>query len=486
MKTIVERIVPVIEQATQAAVQQAKVAVAGPDELTTPELLAMLEQYQQATQQVITQQAGLIDQHSTTIQQLTGALAAVQTALPSQITDALSAYNTGVVAPLLQQQAANTAGLSTLQGVVTSNATAMTTALATKATTTDLSALATTVGGKASTADLQALTSTVAGKALATDLTALTSTVNTKAAASDLTALTAVVGGKALASDLTATNSTLSALTTTVGGKASASDLSALTSVVGTKALASDLSTTNNTLTALTTTVGGKALASDLATTNSNVAANTTAIGLRATTASVTALQSTVTQNTADIATKATTAALNTEKGRIDGLLNTTVPALQADTALRLLRSGDTATGLIKGPDATVKTAYPTFQQTFGGINSPRRTIQNITTGTTTMVALTDTTGQNRTILPIGIQFLLTSSLNLLSTVTVKLGTTSGGSEIYTKTYSVLTGLVGKVTTIDQPTTATPLPAGQILYATVVGGGVWTVFFDAVFLPTAS
>lgn len=324
----------------------------------------------------LTPLAAIIDQQGATIQRQAGIITALQNALPGQISDALTAYNTAMVAPLAQQQATTASALSVLQGTVTTNATAATATLATKA----------------SAADLQALTTTVASKALASDLTA----------------------------------------------------------------------------------------------TNNNVAANTTAINLRATTASVTAMQATVTQNTADIATKATTAALATERTRIDGLLNTTVPALQADTATRLLRTGDTATGLIKGPDATAKTAYPTFQQTFGGVNSPRRTIQNITTGTTPMVALTDTTGQGRTILPIGIQFLLTGSLNLLSNVTVKLGTTSGGAEIYTKTYSVLTGLLGKVTTIDQPITANPLPAGTVLYATVVGGGVWTCFFDAVFLPTAS
>jgi hypothetical protein len=393
--------------------------------------------------------------------------------------------------------------VSTLSGRVTSLANVVndpTAGLATKAAGTDVNNLAATVAGKANAADVSSLQATVS--------------TNTANIASHTTAL----AGKALASDLVTTNSNLTSLATTVsglpavisqakqdvktellGGAGAAFDtlqelatlelntesltqaltlrvgsvegvvnnattgIAALNTALAGKALATDLATTNSTVSTLTTTVASKALASDLATTNSNVAANTSAINLRA-----------------------TTAALSVQQGRIDNVLTTTVPALQADTALRLLRSGDTATGLIKGPDATVKTAYPTFQQTFGGVNSPRRTIQNITTGTTAMVALTDTTGQNRTILPIGIQFLLTGSVGLLSSVTVKLGTTAGGAELYTKTYSLLTGLLGKVTTIDQPVSATPLPAGQILYATITGGGQWTCFFDAVFLPTAS
>jgi hypothetical protein len=202
-------------------------------------------------------------------------------------------------------------------------------------------------------------------------------------------------------------------------------------------------------------------------------------------TGQVTTLRNTVTDASTGLATKASTTDLGTQKTRIDGLLTTTVPALQTDIASRLSRSGDTATGPIVVPTATNKIAAPRFEQVFGGINSPRRTMENISTGTTELQPLTDTTGQNRKILPIGVLFLLMGN-QPSGSVTVKLGTTAGGAELYTKTYSLLTGLLGKVLAPDLPASATPLPAGQRLYATVSGGGQWTCFFDAVFLPTAS
>jgi hypothetical protein len=203
-------------------------------------------------------------------------------------------------------------------------------------------------------------------------------------------------------------------------------------------------------------------------------------------TGQVTTLRNAVNDTSTGLATKASATDLTTQKGRVDTLVSTTVPALQTDIASRLLRTGDVATGQIVVATATAKTAAPRFEQVFGGINSPRRTMENITTGTTELQPLTDTTGQNRKILPIGVMFLLTGSLNLGSNVTVKLGTTPGGAELYSKTYNLLTGLLGKVLAPDVPTSATPLPAGQRLYATITGGGQWTCFFDAVFLPTAS
>lgn len=426
----------VLDKTKLEAAEVAVAKVAGPDVLTTPNVLARLEQYQAATQAIIDQQA-------------------------AQINDLLNQ------SAILSQQLATKASADSLATVRQR----LTTAEATLATTATVSYVSQQLQA---VADLDAgQTQALAGlqAALASDAGTLQGILS-KQASYDL-----LLPGLRSDVDAKATAATVSSLTGQVTTLRNI--VNDTTTGLATRAASTDLA-------ALTTTVAGKALASDLTTTNNNVAANTSAIALRATTTSVAALQASVTQNTTDIATKATTTALTTQVSRIDGLVNTTVPALQADTALRLLRTGDTATGLIKGPDATAKTAYPTFQQTFGGVNSPRRTIQSITTGTTAMVALTDATGQNRTILPIGIQFLLTGSQGLLSSVTVKLGTTNGGAELYTKTYSVLTGLLGKVTTIDQPTTATPLPAGQILYATVVGGGVWTVFFDAVFLPTAS
>jgi hypothetical protein len=202
-------------------------------------------------------------------------------------------------------------------------------------------------------------------------------------------------------------------------------------------------------------------------------------------TGQVTTLRNTVTDASTGLATKASTTDLGAQKTRIDGLLTTTLPALQTDVSSRLLRSGDTATGPIVVPTATNKIAAPRFEQVFGGINSPRRTMENITTGTTELQPLTDTTGQNRKILPIGVLFLLMGN-QPSGSVTVKLGTTPGGAELYTKTYSLLSGLLGKVLAPDLPASATPLPAGQRLFATVTGGGQWTCFFDAVFLPTAS
>lgn len=236
----------------------------------------------------------------------------------------------------------------------------------------------------------------------------------------------------------------------------------------------------------LRTDVDAKATAATVSTLTGQVtsvrnAVNDSATGL-ATRASATDLASLTTT----VAGKALATDLTTQKTRIDGLLTTTVPALQADTALRLLRTGDVATGPLVVPTASNKQAAPRFEQVFGGINSPRRTMENVTTGTTELVALTDTTGQNRKVLPLSVLFLLTGTLNLGSTVTLKLGTTPGGAELYTKTYSLLTGLLGKVLAPDLPATATPLPAGQRLYATITGGGQWTCFFDAVFLPTAS
>lgn len=332
---------------------------------------------------------------------------------------------------------------------------------------TTIAQLQTVLNGKASAdslatvrQNLTTLTSTVAGKANAVDVEQqfaanyeldTTQTAAIKAAQD----LLATDGGllQNLMAAQTQLGNVVTGLRTDVDLKAPASTVSTLTGQV---------TTLRNTVNDGSTGLATKASAADLTTTNSNVAANTSAIALRA-----------------------TTAALNTQAGRIDGLVTTTVPALQTDISSRLLRTGDTASGPIVVPTATNKTAAPRFEQVFGGINSPRRTMENLTTGTSELLPLTDTTGQNRKILPINVLFLLTGN-QPAGAVTVKLGTTSGGAELYTKTYSLLTGLLGKVLAPDLPASATPLPAGQRLFVTITGGGLWTCFFDAVFLPTAS
>ena len=231
-------------------------------------------------------------------------------------------------------------------------------------------------------------------------------------------------------------------------------DMRTLATQLQAKANASTVQQISQSVNTLSAAMNGKADTSEVNTLQASVVQHGNALNNKASTATVNALAATVTQQTTDIAGKVS-------------------------------KAGDTVTGLLVVPPATHKLAAPRFEQVFGGINSPRRTMENLTTGTMELAPLTDTTGQNRKILPIGVLFLLTGNLNLLSTVTVKLGTTSGGAELYTKTYSLLTGLLGKVLAPDLPASATPLPAGQRLYATVVGGGQWTVFFDAVFLPTA-
>jgi hypothetical protein len=285
----------------------------------------------------------------------------------------------------------------------------------------------------------------------------------------------ALLNGKASADSLAAVRQNVTTLTSTVAGKADTTyveqqfqanyDLD--TTQTNAIRAAQDLLATDGGLLA-NLLAGQQTLTNQVSGLRADVDLKAAAATVSTLTGQVTSLRNTITDPTAGlVATNTLAATANTEANK------------------RLLRSGDTATGPIVVPTATNKIAAPRFEQVFGGINSPRRTMENITTGTTELQPLTDTTGQNRKILPIGVLFLLMGN-QPSGTVTVKLGTTPGGAELYTKTYSLLTGLLGKVLAPDLPASATPLPAGQRLYATVTGGGLWTCFFDAVFLPTAS
>lgn len=442
-----EPIHPFLKPAVSAAVVETKGAPTAP---TTDEL-----------QKLLAQHAALINQQSTVIQQQQATITALQGAIPDQIANALTSYNATIVAPLVQQVGLTTTGLATL-----------TTAVGTKASATDLAALVTTVGTKAPNADLSALQGIVSTHT--SDIAANVTVLATKALATDVTALATVVGTKATQADLTS-------LSTTVAGKATSTTVAALAGVVDTKASATDLSS-------LATTVAGKALASDLIATNNTVAANTTAINLRATTASVTALQTAVTQNTTDIAARATTAALAVQTGRVDGLLNTTVPALQADTAQRLLRAGDTSTGPQMQPVATLGGAAPRFDQTFGGLNSPVRGAYNL--GTTAVALgpgpLTDPTPQGRKAQVIQVFIAMRTAPVLGVSTTIKVGTTPGGSDIYTKTYalSALPALNNLLQAV--PTSIAELPAGTVLYAQAVNnlgtdGGKWDAIVQSYY-----
>jgi len=190
--------------------------------------------------------------------------------------------------------------------------------------------------------------------------------------------------------------------------------------------------------------------------------------------------------------------AVDTQKGRVDGLLQTTVPALQTAVESKLSKAGDTATGQIKGPvaDATAlgKTAYPRFEQVLGGINQPSRIAQNVGSTPVAFDPLTDTTGLNRKVMPVNVIFLLTEMppTSLLGSVTLKIGTTAGGSEVYSKNVStsLLSGVLNKLTA-EVPSTALQLNAGSVLYATVTssGGGSpgkWVAYVLSVFIPNAS
>lgn len=507
---------PFLQPAVSAAVETAVVETKGaPTAPTTDEL-----------QKLITQLAALINQQSAVIQQQQAAIAA----FPQLLADAIGLNNAQFVTPGLQAIVGGTlpSSLDSLKELVQqlqADETGAAQLLASvNADRTRFAQMEPLVAGLGSS--LTALTATVDTKAAATDLAALTATVATKANGADLTALTTTVAGKAAAADVTTLQSmvntntaNIAAATTALADKAASADVAALTTVVNGKASTTDL-------TALATTVAGKALASDLVTTNNNVAANTTAINLRATTTAVTALQATVTQNTADIATKANAAALATQVGRIDALANTTVPALQAavtqnttdiaarattaalaaqtgridalvtttvpglqtDINTRLLRTGDTATGSLMVPTASVGAAAPRFDQTFGGLNSPVRGAYNL--GITAVALgpgpLTDPTPQGRKAQVIQVFIAMRAAPTLGVSTTIKIGTTPGGSDIYSKTYALTALPVVNNLLQAVPTSITELPAGTTLYAQAVNnlgtdGGKWDAIVQSYY-----
>lgn len=192
-------------------------------------------------------------------------------------------------------------------------------------------------------------------------------------------------------------------------------------------------------------------------------------------------------------------AAIDTQKGRVDTIVTTTVPALQTDIDKRLKRDGDTATAQINGPvaDATTagRTAYPQFNQVLGGINQPVRLAQNVGSTTVALDAYNDPTGLNRMLIPRNINFLMDAMppTSLLGSITLKVGTTPGGSEVYSKNISTsaLSGLLGVLKAPEPPTNTVRITAGSSLYVTVTpssgtNAGRWTAIVDAVFIPNAS
>ncbi len=311
---------------------------------------------------------------------------------------------------------------------------------------------------------------------------------NTQFVTPGLTALAATIAGKAAAADVTAlqglvnTNTAnIAAATTALADKAAASDLAALATIVNGKATAAALSD-------LATTVAGKALTSDLATTNNNVAANTTAINLRATTASVTALQNTVTQNTADIAARATTAALAAQTGRIDGLLNTTVPGLQTDIGNRLRKDAADATPFPLGvPAAPSMDKAVQKSELAGGIQRPYRVYQNV--GSTPVSAYLRGTQQAAIVDALGLQQVYVLTTVRIKTIsaptlasTISLYKNGGSTAIFSQVVALANiPAVGKV--LDILTLSTSLPADITLPATITASssnGTFEIIIDGV------
>ena len=187
----------------------------------------------------------------------------------------------------------------------------------------------------------------------------------------------------------------------------------------------------------------------------------------------------------------------------LNTLKETAMPALQAEVAGKVSKAGDIVTGPLVVPAATAtptgKGAAPRFEQVLGGINSPPRTAQNVGNTPVALDALTDTTGLNRKVLPVTITWLITEAApsTLLAviggTVVLRVGTTPGGSEVYSKTVSVglLPGLLGKLAAGNEPPTAAViLNAGTVLYATATPSagtnpGKWLCFVGSIFLPNA-
>ncbi|MBP5448702.1 MAG: hypothetical protein J6Y01_01150 [Spirochaetales bacterium] len=222
--------------------------------------------------------------------------------------------------------------------------------------------------------DLTALTAVVATKAAQSDLTTLSGVVDTKASQSDLNTLSGVVDTKASQTDLTTLGETVSDLTTTVSGKASQSDLNALSDTVATKASSSDLSTLSATVNTLSTAVASKASNSDLAalarvvdtkasasalaTTNSTVATKasqtavdnlTTLVDGKASQASVDSLNGVIASkaNSSDlfetniaVATKAEKSAVDSSVANLQAQINNIVTPVTQDAEVENARVG--------------------------------------------------------------------------------------------------------------------------------------------------
>lgn len=306
-----------------------------------------------------------------------------------------------------------------------------------------LAALGSALGTKATVADLNTLTATVSTKASNADLTTLQGTVQTipasiQQAKQDVKA--ELLGGAGAAYDTLQELATLD-LNTNSLAQSLAVRLGSVEGLV------------NNTTTgvaALNTALGTKALASDLTTTNNNVAANTAAISLRATT--------------------------------------TALATVSADVQTRLLKTGDTATGSIMVPNATVNAAAPRFDQTFGGLNSPVRGAYNFGTAATALGPgpLTDPTPQGRKAQVIQVFLAMRTAPTLGVSTTIKIGTTPGGSEVYSKTYTLTAlPLLGNLLQ-SVPSSIAELPAGTILYAQAVNnlgtdGGKWDAIVQSYY-----
>ncbi|UOR07155.1 hypothetical protein MUN82_08665 [Hymenobacter aerilatus] len=290
---------------------------------------------------------------------------------------------------------------------------------------------------------------------------------------------------KATAADVLLVKNQLTSVLSQLLQKADVADLAAKANATTVQAISTKLNTTADGLTSVQNTLPTLATTSALTTATSTV-------------------QSAVDTQKARVDTLVSTtvpavqSAIDTQKGRVDTIVTTTVPALQTDVNKRLLREGDTATGQIKGPvadaSATGKTAYPRFEQVLGGINQPARIAQNVGSTSVALDPLTDTTGLNRKVMPVNVIFLLSEMppASLLGSITLKIGTTAGGSDVYSKSVStsILLGLLNKLTA-ELPTTALQLNPGTILYATATpssgtNAGKWVAYVLSVFIPNAS
>jgi hypothetical protein len=188
-----------------------------------------------------------------------------------------------------------------------------------------------------------------------------------------------------------------------------------------------------------------------------------------------------------DVDTKAQAATVSSLSGQVttlrntvndanNGLAATNTLATTANTevAKRLLRSGDTATGPLMVPNATLAAAAPRLDQTYGGLNAPIRFATAVGATPTAMLPgpLTDPTPQGRKAKPYFVVLTMRTAPTIGATITV--GTSPGGAEVFTKTYTLalLPGLNAVLAPM-QPIFI-ELPAGTTLYAKATAG-TWDV-----------